>query len=221
MSESENTLRTCTRCLECHPVSFFNKDRTRIDGIYPQCKNCSRKSALRSRAKHLEARREGNRRWKAENAERHKEYCAQWQKANPENYRAATQRWRKKYPERVGRWQRENPERVRANGRRWVEENREKRRAVDREWAKANPEKRRAKDAKRRAALLSATPVWADYEMIALIYSECLPGYEVDHIYPLRGRNSCGLHVVENLQYLTASENCRKSNKKPDLKEAW
>ena len=41
-------------------------------------------------------------------------------------------------------------------------------------------------------------------------YKNCPPGYEVDHIIPL---SKDGLHTLSNLQYLTVSENRRKSNK--------
>ena len=31
--------------------------------------------------------------------------------------------------------------------------------------------------------------------------------HEVDHIYPIKGRKSCGLHVPSNLQVITWKEN--------------
>lgn len=41
-------------------------------------------------------------------------------------------------------------------------------------------------------------------------YKNCPSGYEVDHIVPL---SKGGLHTLTNLQYLTVSENRKKSNK--------
>jgi len=58
-----------------------------------------------------------------------------------------------------------------------------------------------------------ATPKWADLEAIKQFYINCPDGMTVDHIIPLRGKNVSGLHVVENLQYLTPLENSRKYNK--------
>lgn len=81
------------------------------------------------------------------------------------------------------------------------------------EWCKNNRHKLRAKDAKRRARLLQAIPKWADLKAIEEFYKNRPEGYEVDHIVPLQGKNVCGLHVIENLQYLSALENRRKSNK--------
>jgi len=67
--------------------------------------------------------------------------------------------------------------------------------------------------ATRKAAKLQATPLWANQEAIKFFY-ECKPeGCHVDHIIPLQGGNVCGLHVENNLQWLSESENCSKGNK--------
>lgn len=57
------------------------------------------------------------------------------------------------------------------------------------------------------------TPPWADRRAISEFKLGTPPGYHMDHIVPLRGVNVCGLHVLENLQYLPAKENLSKNNK--------
>jgi hypothetical protein len=71
----------------------------------------------------------------------------------------------------------------------------------------------RYREALHRARLLQATPAWTDLQKIKEIYARCPAGYHVDHIHPLNGEYVCGLHVPENLQYLPALDNIKKSNK--------
>jgi len=71
----------------------------------------------------------------------------------------------------------------------------------------------RGYSANRRAAKLQAMPKWADKNAIRLVYANRPDGYHVDHIVPLIGKNVCGLHIAENLQYLSARDNLRKSNR--------
>lgn len=75
----------------------------------------------------------------------------------------------------------------------------------------------RMASATRRAALLRRTPKWADLSEIKEIYDKCPLGYHVDHIIPLQGEKVSGLHVHNNLQYLTPKENSAKKNKFLDL----
>lgn len=80
-------------------------------------------------------------------------------------------------------------------------------------FARNNPGIVNANTAARRSAKLQRTPAWSDLKAIKEFYDLCPAGYHVDHIIPLQGRLASGLHVLENLQYLPASENCAKGNK--------
>lgn len=91
------------------------------------------------------------------------------------------------------------------------------------EWCKANKDKRVYYQAQREAKKLNAMPNWLtkhEKEQMKMIYKDCqLISQEtgvlhhVDHIHPLQGEFSCGLHVPWNLQILTASENTSKGNR--------
>ena len=65
----------------------------------------------------------------------------------------------------------------------------------------------------RRKRLKRAMPIWANKSDIKNFYLNRPEGMHVDHIIPLSGNNVCGLHVIDNLQYLNAYDNMIKSNK--------
>jgi hypothetical protein len=111
---------------------------------------------------------------------------------------------------------------MRENTRKWKAANRELNRQFSREHAARTRPKRRAYEAKREAAKLHRTPPWLTKEQfkeIEAFYLNCPEGYQVDHIWPLQGKDGSGLHVPWNLQYLTESENAAKSNERPDIWE--
>jgi len=64
-----------------------------------------------------------------------------------------------------------------------------------------------------KAAGLQRIMPWTNMEKISAFYAQCPEGYHVDHIVPLQGETVSGLHVIDNLQYLTATENIKKKNK--------
>jgi len=57
------------------------------------------------------------------------------------------------------------------------------------------------------------TPNWAEKQAITEFYRNRPNNCHVDHIIPLNGKNVCGLHILENLQYLTVEQNLKKNNK--------
>lgn len=85
--------------------------------------------------------------------------------------------------------------------------------SCDAKFFQENREKYAARNAKYRSAKLSRTPKWANMHTIDLFYSNCPKGNHVDHIIPLQGEKVSGLHVENNLQYLTAYDNLSKGNK--------
>jgi hypothetical protein len=121
-----------------------------------------------------------------------------------------------KFQKRYKNYYENNKEKEKLRCRNYKKNNKEKIRKQARVYGKNNPEISRAKCAKRRAQKLQALPSWADLEAIKEIYKNCPEGYHVDHIYPLQSDKVCGLHTVENLQYLTAEENLKKGNKMPE-----
>lgn len=118
-----------------------------------------------------------------------------------------------KIKERVKIWQTNNFDKIQQYKATWLDNNPKKRKEVLSNWQKRNKGYVNSQTAKYRAHKLKATPIWADLKAIEEFYKNCPEGYEVDHIIPLRGKLVTGLHVLENLQYLSISENRKKSNK--------
>ena len=60
-------------------------------------------------------------------------------------------------------------------------------------------------------------PDWVCFHDFREVYEKChekgADKYVVDHIYPIKGKNVCGLHVPENLQVITHKQNLAKSNR--------
>lgn len=67
------------------------------------------------------------------------------------------------------------------------------------------------KDARKRKALIQATPSWVDRDEIRRIYEECdrlnqrypATGFVVHHIVPITHPKVCGLHIPENLKVVS------------------
>ena len=69
------------------------------------------------------------------------------------------------------------------------------------------------RQSKRRLIVILQQSLWTLETELAQFYKNCPTGYHVDHIIPLNSPIVCGLHCIDNLQYLTAYDNESKSNK--------
>lgn len=89
-----------------------------------------------------------------------------------------------------------------------------------RRWRDKNPGYVCFRAALKRGRRQQATPLWADLEVIAILYGESsalsrLTGVEfhVDHIVPLTSPLVCGLHTEANLRVIPAKANLTKNNR--------
>ena len=137
--------------------------------------------------------------------------CKNCTNENPKRRMLARQ-WRnsnKTYlKEQVTKWRRNNPEK-------WKE--------IARRSRINTMEKVLIRNREREILAVTAMPPWADRRKIRAIYEEAkrLTGetgvrHEVDHIYPLKGKIACGLHVENNLQIITGTANRKKLNRMPE-----
>lgn len=105
----------------------------------------------------------------------------------------------------------------------WAAAHPERAKASQEAWRKANPqrwhESALAATKRREAAIVRATPKWADFDKVLALYREAAAlrrlgvDCEVDHIIPLQGATASGLHCEFNLQIVLSVDNRRKRNK--------
>jgi hypothetical protein len=120
-------------------------------------------------------------------------------------------------------WKDKNRARVRRSNLEWQSQNREKCRMSALAWAKRNKSKISCNTMAYNNRKTQAKPQWLSsihLAQIAEMYDVALARttqtgivHHVDHIYPLKGLDGCGLHVPWNLQVIPAAENISKGNR--------
>ncbi len=144
----------------------------------------------------------------------------EWQKANRKKANITAAKWRNKNKDianaRFREWRKHNRNKAIQACKNWYQLNKDHASSYSKKWRKENAGKVANQISKRRAAVLHRTPSWLtneDWKIIELFYECCPKTCVVDHIIPLQGENISGLHVPQNLQWLTEQQNAVKSNK--------
>lgn len=204
---SKPGMKKCLVCREEKSFSEFNKRKDSIDGLRHECKVCraiAQANWMADEQNHERKNKAGSAYYERE-AERIGREAREKYAADPEPIRLRNKKWRDANPDYGRIRYAKNPERSRAHRR--ADYRRNKPRYV-------------AAARKREADKLQATPSWADLRAIEQFYVEAarltkLTGikHHVDHIYPLRSKVMCGLHVEANLQVVPYIVNLRKSNR--------
>ncbi|MEO5348932.1 MAG: hypothetical protein H7836_04735 [Magnetococcus sp. YQC-3] len=188
----KKTTKTCFKCKIEKELTEFCKSKKSKDGHYYYCNDCRkeyyRKNEIKFRKKTRDYYNNNKETILSQSSNRLK---------TDEEYRKRRLGIMKKY--RIN-----NPEKVKIS---------------TSTWSKNNPDKIAEKNLRRWHIESKASVKWADTKKIKEIYLEAKrleseDGIKrhVDHIIPLQGKNVCGLHVENNLQILTATENFRKNN---------
>lgn len=181
------TTAVCSKCDMEKPFELFKKDKRKLSGYSTICKSCASQASIEYRSARIEERLVKEAEYRA----RERERLRQKYRDNIEYHRRYYQENKEAFAERC-------------------RDSRERNRGAFNERA-----------ARRRVAKRSATLPLPDHavQQIRVLYEEAArlsieTGvlHHVDHIMPLQGSNSCGLHVPWNLRVIPAVENLSKGN---------
>lgn len=219
--------KICTKCKEEKSVLEFGKDCSKSDGLRSSCRACKKITDSESHARHREFRNGAKKNYRKNNLELIKAQSKASYEKHKDARQAKNKEWTEQNPEKTKQikhdWYLANKgktyeSRV-VSSKEWKAKNKDKIKEYNRDYAQNNKGIMNAKTMKRHTAKLQRTPAWANLDAIKQFYikaskmSEKLGEiFHVDHIVPLQGEIVSGLHVENNLQILTASDNIKKSN---------
>lgn len=222
-------MKTCKKCnIEKH-LDLFYKAKSNKDGYNKVCADCVKERVNKYRLDNIEAITEKKAQYYKKNTERLNAKSKAWYEKNKDHALQLSKIWQQNNPEK----RTEIQKKYYLNGGKekkleWHEKNKDQRSLYYKEYrknnindirrnankyVKANPKKALHRCRLRQMQKLNATPLWADLNEIKEVYKNCPKGMHVDHIIPIKGELVCGLHVINNLQYLTAFDNLSKGNK--------
>lgn len=213
--------KICVRCSVNRPLDMFSRRAASKDGLAYTCKPCARAAASDYYKAHLKALRrsraeldpEAYRLRATESRARRADKISAWNAANRDRQNDMRRRRRgRRTPETLAK----DLEMAAEQMRRWRAANKEHHATWRASWAKKNAGRVRRYTSVRRAR---TRPHTADAAQMDALFSRAAEltsagdPHDVDHIYPLKSRWVCGLHVPQNLRVVPASLNRSKRNR--------
>lgn len=212
----------CNKCnITKHFSNFSINKRNKIDGLQCWCKPCRKQYRLDN----LDSYKKKDREDYLKKIEYYKDLAAKQRarlgkdliKQYNQNY------WTKNKTEQSIRnkiWREKNQELLKAYSRNYYENNKEIYYLNNKRKWEETPHLVLEACRKRIAIKLKAIPKWSDNSLIIEFYKKAKQltnstgtMHQVDHIVPLQNKLVCGLHVQDNLQIITLSENASKGNR--------
>lgn len=100
--------KVCSKCKEEKEVCEFNKNTSRKDGLFPQCKNCRKE-------------------WNSNNQKKKNEYLKKWRLSNPEKVKESEKKRRQTNSEQVScyhkKYKEENKEKIAISNKNYRDKN--------------------------------------------------------------------------------------------------
>jgi len=206
-----SALKKCAKCKEEFPLTMFNKNKSKIDGLGTECRPCANAHSKKYHAENVETHKARMRERYRKDPEKHNREAKAWAQANRERLNELHRLSRLKDPDRWKEYSRRD----------WAKHN-EKRRAAKKLYRANNPDRGAEHVRARQTRKMKAMPIWADRDKIREIYKECRRisaetgiKHHVDHYYPLVNDLVCGLHNEYNLRIIPAALNQSKGNSFP------
>lgn len=198
-------MKKCSKCLETKNLIEFWKCKGQKDGHQSYCKTCYKIQKAEYIKNNPGFQSKHNKLKYQRHKEKIKEINKLWKETNKELRKKQSKEYYKKNIKRILKYNNENKEKIKLQRRKYRERTTQLHAYYGalREWR-----------------IKRAMPKWADKNKIKIIYKESRKKtmqtgiqHHVDHIIPIVHKLVCGLHIPENLQILTASENSTKQNK--------
>jgi 5-methylcytosine-specific restriction endonuclease McrA len=235
--------KLCFRCEQKKNLTEFGKCKASPDGLKPRCNPCRsidrRESYYADLGKSRSRGAAANRAWRKDNPDRVRATSRQYRTKHPYQKKprvalSAEEKLLRKRASRIKTYEKNktsvlaqaaiyrvaHKEEEHINRVAHYQRNKEHVAKTTKAYRLAHPDMYNAAYAKVRAG--ESMPSWVDQAEILKFYTEASRltretgiQHEVDHIYPVKNKISCGLHVPWNLQILTRSENRKKANRLP------